>query len=147
VSIRSLSVRLLPGWNVTSQADTSLEVVAPHGDGLVFFQSDRHQPSEPTAQIVTEVTAATARKYPDVRTCLVPVPLAVGGPSGSVFGLCYTFIPQSGRAYQATDVFWAATNPDGSIFYLYEVFAPADTFNNFNKQAEPMVRSVVWKLV
>jgi hypothetical protein len=145
VSTATFSVRPAPAWRQVERKDTSLEFTDRSGGGIVFIQSDR-RPAEPTAQVITDITSATQRKYPDVRTCVLPTPLSVNGPSGSVFALCYTFIPQSGRAYPAVDLFWVATNGSGSTFYLYEVFAPADSFNEFNKRALGLVQTVSWKL-
>jgi hypothetical protein len=145
VATTTFSVRPASGWRQNERKNTSLEFTDSAGEGIVFLQSD-HRPAEPTAQVITDITSATQRKYPDVRSCLLPAPLAVNGQSGSVFALCYTFIPQVGRAYPAVDLFWVATNRDGSIFYLYEVFAPADGFNAFNKRALELVQTVSWKL-
>jgi hypothetical protein len=146
VETRSFSVHPQPRWKLIERKDTSLEFTESAGDGIVFLQSDARKPAEPGVQVITEITASTQRKYPDVRTCLVPAPLELNGQTGSVFALCYTFIPQSGRAYPATDLFWVATNPRGSVFYLYEVFAPSDGFNDFNQRALELIRTVAWKL-
>jgi hypothetical protein len=145
VSTATFSVRPAREWRQIERKNTSLEFTDRAGDGIVFIQSD-HRSAEPAAQVVTDITSATQRKYPDVRTCLLPAPVSVNGQNGSIFALCYTFIPQSGRAYPAVDLFWVATNGDGSAFYLYEVFAPADGFNAFNKRALDLVQTVAWKL-
>ena len=146
VETRSFSVHPPPGWKLLEQKDFSLEFSDTAGAGIVFLQSDARRPAEPGVQVITEITAATLHKYPDLRTCLMPAPLELNGQTGNVFGLCYTFIPQSGRAYPATDLFWVATNGRGSVFYLYEVFAPSDRFNDFNLRALELIRTVAWRL-
>ncbi len=120
-------VALKSGWSVLSQDTVTLrledKVGTGNSGGLVIHSTRVISPT--SVQSVQQTLVAAAEKtYPDFKSCGTPSQLTVDGVSQNTAVYCFTSTPQSGSAFAAFAIYWAATSADGRIIYVIELYAP-----------------------
>ncbi len=127
VSTTTFCLVMQSGWSVIDKDSTTLrlkdQVSTGNSGGLVIYAAPVDAPT--TVQAVQQtLLSAAVKTYPDIKACGNPSQVTVDGITQTAEVYCLTSTPQSGSAFPAVAVFWAATNASGRIVYIVQVFAP-----------------------
>ncbi|MFN2568823.1 MAG: hypothetical protein ABR564_04385 [Candidatus Dormibacteria bacterium] len=147
VETARIAVTLPEGWSTVSTADDELVAAGRHAvvDLSVRTASD----TLTQANLADDITAGFQRRYPDARICRPPAPAGIdNGPEGVAFAVCYTVIPQNGRAVATNALVVAAlvTQPDGSrdVFRESGIYAEPDAASAV-EELDPVTSSIRWR--
>jgi hypothetical protein len=110
------------------------------------------KPLSKTPDDLIQDDLATVRvRNPDAHICFGPQgwPMPNGPADGQVAIFCYQSSPDQGQpSYQSAELYIEAVNSDASVEYFVSLWMPnapdGDAVNAFVKEAEPIIKTVVW---
>jgi hypothetical protein len=148
VQTRTLSLTPAQGWAVAHEDSVSVFLSDPAKKGLLGLESSTLNGSPTTVSYAQSLASVVAKGSTNAKICgKVQAAQIPNGPRGVLVPICYTIVPQNGRAIQLYQLLLAAVS--GQVGVAVRLITPADaaTLKMFVGEAGPVVATVQWKLL
>ena len=144
VSVGSVSIQVLSGFQLSDKDDTSVELEAD--DGAVLVASGQTNSPITLDQLFQSAEADLQKKYPDVSTCVDDQELTVAGKQGHVRGYKYTEQGDGGNSVVACHVYWYSVGAGGKTVYEWQQVSADSDFDEFEAKAQKERATIKWKI-
>jgi hypothetical protein len=148
VQTKTLSLTPAQGWAVVHKDNFSVFLSDPAKKGLLGLESGTLGGSPTTVSYAQSLANAIAKGSTNAKICgKVQAAQIPNGPRGLLVPICYTLVPQNGRAIQLYQIILAAVA--GKVGVAVRLITPANgaTLKAFVGESGPVVTTVHWKLL
>ncbi len=148
VQTKTLAVTPTRGWGVVHKDTFSVFLSDPARKGLLGLESGSFTRPPSTIAYAQSLANAIVKGSTNAKICgKVSAAQVPNGPRGVIVPLCYTIVPQNGRAVQLYTILIAGVA--GNVGTAIRLITVADgaTLKAFVGEAAPVVSTVHWKLL
>lgn len=147
VAADSVTVPVPDGWSVVQSDAEEITLMSPKNDGTITIASSEQTPPATAQQNKESIDAFFLQQYPDTKPCAgsKAVNGSLNGVSGISWSLCFTLTSGAQSVPAAASLFVGA-NQDGSVYYAMYMLTVATNMPNFQKEAAPVIKGIVWNL-
>jgi zinc ribbon protein len=142
-----VTVPVPDGWTVAASDNEEITLIGPDNDASLTVASGSSSPPQTAQQNKDSIDAYFKQQYPDTKTCSGSKTTngSLNGVQGISWELCFT-LTSGAASVPATALLFVGANPSGTVYYAMYILTIAGNMPAFQKQAEPVVKGIVWKL-
>jgi len=149
-SVTTGTIALSPpgGWVVLQTTRMSVALEDPRRLGLLVLLSGALSGSPSEDRFAQSLVNSTTQGTTDARICgTITTTTVPNGPEGLLVPLCYTLVPQNGKALQLYAIIFAGVS--GKVGTVVRLVTPArpSTLEAFAEESAPLLSTVQWRLL
>jgi len=147
VVAQNVTVPVPDGWTVADSSNEEISLLSPKSDGSVTIASGVQSPPQNAQQNKDTVDAFFKEQFPDAKDCPggKTATGSLNGVNGITWELCFT-LTSGAQSAPAAALFFVGANADGTVYYMTYLLTLASNMPNFQKEAAPVLKGIVWNL-
>jgi len=147
VVAQNVTVPVPDGWTVADSGNEEISLLSPKSDGSVTVASGVQSPPQNAQQNKDTVDAFFREQFPDAKDCPggKTATGSLNGVNGITWELCFT-LTSGAQSAPAAALFFVGANADGTVYYMTYLLTLASNMANFQKEAAPVLKGIVWNL-